>query len=230
MNGGRFAVTRRSSGVVSLRIATDSDPFMELGWAEEFAGALAALGADAEVRTIVLEGGEQYFSAGASRSALLAAGTVDPTLHSVGDVAEALLLLSVPVIAAAAGHAIGGGLLVALWCDALVLADSSLYGANFMAVGITPGLGATCAVPDAFGGPLGRELLYSGRLITGREIRDAGCPLSHAVRPRAEVLEGALAMARDFAEIPREHLALLKKALAEDRYDRLSRALVRERS
>lgn len=230
MSGPRFAVTPRSDGVVSVRIATDADPYLEPGWTDEFRSALAPLGQDAEIRAIVLEGGEQYFSAGASRGALLAAGAVDPTLRSVAGAAEALLLFPIPVIAAAAGHAIGGGLLIALWCDAAVLSEESLYGANFMAVGITPGMGATCAVPDAFGRLLGQELLYSGRLVTGREIRNACCPLSHAVRPRAEVLDHALSLAREFAESPRDNLVLLKSMLTEDRRDALSRALPRERA
>lgn len=229
MNESRFAVTPRSEGVVSVRVATDADPYLEQGWTDDFSRALAPIGADAEIRAIVLEGGEQYFSAGASRSALLAAGSVDPTLSSVAGAAEALLFLPIPVIAAAAGHAIGGGLLIALWCDAVVLADESLYGANFMALGITPGLGATYAVPDAFGRPLGQELLYTGRLLTGREIRDACCPISHAVRPRIEVLDQALSLARDFAEAPRDNLVLLKSALAEGRREALGRALLRER-
>lgn len=230
MNDSRFAVTRRSDGVVSVRIATDDDPYLEMGWTDEFRSALAPLGEDAEVRAIVLEGGEQYFSAGASRSALLGAGAVDPALRSVASAAEALVHLPIPVIAAAAGHAIGGGLLIALWSDAVVLSEESLYGANFMAVGITPGMGATYAVPDAFGRLLGQELLYSGRLVTGREIRDACCPLSPTVRPRVEVMDHALSLAREFAEAPRDTLVLLKNMLAEDRRDALSRALLRERA
>jgi enoyl-CoA hydratase/carnithine racemase len=141
-----------------------------------------------------------------------------------------LLDLPVPVVAAAAGHAIGGGLLVALWCDAIVLGEESLYGANFMALGFTPGMGATHAVPEAFGAPLGRELLWTGRLLTGREIRAASCPLSHAVRPRAQVMEQALMQAREIADAPRGTIVLLKRMLAASRREALERALRAEAS
>lgn len=223
-----FGVTPRGDGVVSLCICTDDHPYLETGWIESFADALARLAADTSVRAVVLEGGHRYFQAGASRAALLAARGAGPVAGYAAGAARALLALPVPVVAAAAGHAIGGGLVVALWCDAVVLAEESLYGANFMALGFTPGMGATHAVPEAFGEPLGRELLYTGRLLTGTEIRESHCPLSHAVRPRGEVLDRARRRAHEMVEAPRASIVLLKRALAGRRREALERAVLAE--
>jgi polyketide biosynthesis enoyl-CoA hydratase PksI len=225
-----FIVTARGDGVASLRIASDAEPYMESSWVAAFTTALAELAHDEAVRAVVLEGGDRYFVAGASRAALLESSSRADAMGYAAVAARALLALPVPVVAAAAGHAIGGGLLIALWCDVAVLAEEGLYGANFMALGFTPGMGATYAVPEAFGGPLGRELLFTGRLFTGREIRDACCPLSHAIRPRAQVLDHALARARAIAEAPRHTLVLLKQILAARRCDALERALSAEAS
>lgn len=223
---GRFAVTYHGDGIVSLRIATDRDRYFDQAWLQPFRAALAGLGTDHSVRVVVLEGGDVYFCAGASRDSLLA--SVAGTRTHAEQIPHLLLDLPVPIVAAMAGHAIGGGLVLGLWCDALVLGAESLYGVNFMALGFPPGMGSTFAIPEAFGAPLGRELLWSGRLMTGREIREACCPLSHAVHPRDEVFARALAIARDMAETPRESARVFKQQLASGRRARLDEALATE--
>jgi enoyl-CoA hydratase/carnithine racemase len=223
---GLFAVTPHGDCVVSLRIADDAVHHLDPEWLDPFLSRLATIGSDPSVRAVILEGGTQCFCAGASRDSLLA--SVTRARSYAARVPHALLDLPVPVVAAMAGHAIGGGLVLGLWCDAAVLAAESLYGANFMALGFTPGMGATCAVPEAFGAPLGRELLWTGRLMTGREIRDAGCPLSHAVVPRDEVFARALSLSRDCAATSRDAALRFKQQLAAGRRAGLEGALAAE--
>ena len=225
---GLFAVTPHDDGVVSLRIATDAQRHFDPAWVAGFLETLGVLGKDPAVRVVILESGAEYFSAGATRETLIQ--SFNTAQSYAARIPHALLALPVPVVAAMAGHAIGGGLLLGLWCDAVVLASESLYGANFMALGFTPGMGATYAVPEAFGAPLGRDLLWTGRLMTGREIRDACCPLSHAVLPRSAVSGRALAVARDLAAAPRDAGRLLKESLAVHRRASLEGALNAERA
>lgn len=228
MSRDQFAVTRHDGGVVSLCIATDEEPYLGPQWVEGFSSALAELTTDGATRVLILEGDGRYFSAGASRRALTDACAEEAFPSYASRAARALLAVPIPVIAAASGHAIGGGLLVALWCDVIALAEESLYGVNFMQLGFTPGMGATHAVPEAFGESLGREMLFSGRLLTGREIKEACCPLSHAVLPRTQLPGRAQSMAREIAEAPRESVALLKQNLAARRREALERALQAE--
>jgi enoyl-CoA hydratase/carnithine racemase len=227
---GPFVAESFGDGVCSLRVSSDRDPYMGQGWGARLMQVLHPLAQDPRVRAVVLAGGERHFSTGARREALLGVGAQSEFCEQVAQAARALLDLPVPVVAAMAGHAIGGGLLIGLWCDALVLAEEGLYGANFIALGFTPGMGATCAVPEAFGPALGRQMLLSGRLLTGRDIQAAACPLSHAVRPKAEVYETALALARDMADAPRAALVLLKQTLARPRIQALEQALAVERT
>lgn len=222
----RFALTFHGDGIVSLPIATDHDRYLDEAWLHSFSAALEALGEDESVRVVILEGGGRYFCAGASRDSLLA--SVAGAWTYAARIPHLLLDLPIPIVAAMAGHAIGGGLVLGLWCDGLVMSAESLYGANFMALGFPPGMGATFAVPEAFGASLGRELLWSGRLMTGREIRDACCPLSHAVHSRAEVFRRALALGREMAETPPDSARLFKRQLAVGRRARLGEALAAE--
>ena len=215
-------------GVATIQIATDDQPYMEESFADLLSVALRTATADRDVRVVVLIGGRRYFSAGASREALLRADPSDGVAAHVAAVPSALLDAPVPVVAAMVGHAIGGGLALGLWCDAARLAAESLYGANFIALGFTPGMGSTVALEEALGAPLARDLLLSGRLVTGAEIKGAGCPLAHAVLPRDEVGRAALQLAREMADAPRAALELLKATLASYRHDRLAAAQARE--
>jgi polyketide biosynthesis enoyl-CoA hydratase PksI len=224
-----FAVDTVDECISCLHIATDQDQYMGPLWVEGFTQALDRLGKNAQLRAVVLVGGKRVFSLGASREALLAAGNEETGVAEyAARAAHALLNLPVPVVAALEGHAVGGGLLIGLWSDALFMAEESLYGANFISLGFTPGMGATWAVQEAFGAALGREMLLTGRLLTGKSIRALGCPLSHAVRPRELVRETTLALAREIADAPRPALVLLKRTLSQPRMEALKRALAAE--
>jgi enoyl-CoA hydratase/carnithine racemase len=185
----------------------------------------AIAGLPADVRCVILRGGREIFNSGATR-----AGLVDyeqPITEYVGEIPRLLLEIPVPTVASMAGHAIGGGLLLGLWCDHIVMSEERLYGANFMALGFTPGMGATVALESAFGAMLAREMLYTGKLFTGAELRRRGAPLPH-VPPRAEVEDRARSLADDIAAVPPESARLLRRTFSERRLAQLESALKNE--
>lgn len=217
-------------GVVSLLVSTDDAPYLDPSFVEHFSAALAVIAADTSIRVVILAGEGRHFSAGASRESLIEARAKEGITLYTARLPRDLLALPVPTVAAMAGHAIGGGFALGLWCDLALLAEESLYGANFMALGFTPGMGSTVVLEEALGAPLARELLFTGRLVKGRELKAAGVPLSHAIVPRAEVGHRALAVARELAAVPREAAVLLKASLAGRRRERLDRALADEQA
>ncbi|HEV8713471.1 MAG TPA: enoyl-CoA hydratase-related protein [Candidatus Binatia bacterium] len=182
--------------------------------------AIAALPASA--RSVALLGGSKIFNSGATRASLLDSDC--PITEYARAIPRLLLEIPVPIVAGLAGHAIGGGLLLGLWCDQVVLAEECLYGANFMALGFTPGMGATVALEDALGAFLAREMLYTGRLLTGRELRARGALLPH-ILPKSEVEPWAVSLAREIAALPSASVRLLRRALTESRRTRLEAAL-----
>jgi len=58
-------------GIVSVRLASDDQPYIEADFMDRLAAAVAAVKDDASVRVVLLEGGSRYFCAGASRASLL---------------------------------------------------------------------------------------------------------------------------------------------------------------
>jgi polyketide biosynthesis enoyl-CoA hydratase PksI len=166
--------------------------------------------ANQEVRVVVVHGYDSIFCAGGTREQLL-------RLHEgqVSFDAEPIYRLfldcEVPVIAAMQGHALGGGLVIGLYADALVLAEESIYSSNFMKYGFTPGLGTTLIMPIKLGHALAAEMMLTARNYYGGELRQRGVPFP--VVKRKEVIPAALRMAQEIAEKPRTSLVLLKQKL-----------------
>jgi polyketide biosynthesis enoyl-CoA hydratase PksI len=117
----------------------------------------------------------------------------------------------IPVIAAMQGHGIGGGFVLGLFADFVILGRESMYTTNFMKYGFTPGMGATCIVSKKLGFSLAEELLLNAGQYRGAELEKRGVPFP--VLPRAEVLNYARQLARELAEKPRISLVALKDHL-----------------
>jgi polyketide biosynthesis enoyl-CoA hydratase PksI len=178
----------------------------------ELIAALADVGADRSVHAIVLAGRADVFCAGASRDMLRAIveGRVAPTDIMLP---RAILDLPVPVIAAMAGHAIGGGLALGLCADLVLIARESRYGASFMNMGFTPGMGMTQLFEHVLTRAVAHELLYTGEARRG----DAFTAGFNYILPRAEVLAKAIDLATRIAEKPRFALEALKRTLSQPR-------------
>jgi enoyl-CoA hydratase/carnithine racemase len=213
-------------GIVSLRLATDEDPYIEARFKDRLAAAVASLKDDAAARVVLLEGGDRYFCAGASRESLLRPDAGGEVPRYAAELPLLVLEIPVPTIAVMSGHAIGGGFALGLLSDLPLLAEESLYGMNFMALGFTPGMGSTVLLEDAMGPRAARELLFTGRMVKGRELKAAGFP---AVAPKADLRRRALDLAHEVAAAPREALLALKSMLAGRRRERLERAVAEER-
>jgi polyketide biosynthesis enoyl-CoA hydratase PksI len=184
---------------------------MSQAWGQAFLAALDEAAHWPQARVLLLSGLPEYFSTGATLSALkeLGGGCLSPSALDFG---RRLIGFPLPVIAVAEGHAIGGGFALLLSCDLAVISETSRYGANFMALGITPGMGMTRLLESAVGRATAHELLYSGELRRGRLY--AGTGAFNAVLPTGEVRPRALMLARAMVERPRDNLVHLKRALS----------------
>lgn len=177
----------------------------------ELLAALAQASTDERIHSLVLCGLPDVFCAGASRSMLasIVTGRIAPTDILLS---KAVLDLPIPVVAAMAGHAIGGGLALGLCADVIVLARESRYGASFMNMGFTPGMGITKLLEHVMSPALAAEILFSGEPRRGKDF--IGSTGVNYILPRAEVEDRALAVAARIAEKPRTSLLLLKRTMS----------------
>ncbi len=161
-------------------------------------------------KVVILTGYDSYFATGGTKEELLALQEGRMTFTDL-DIYSLALNCKVPVIAAMQGHGIGGGLVMGLFADFVILSRESIYSTNFMKYGFTPGMGATHIVPKKLGLSLGHEMLLNAQTYRGEQLGRRGAPFP--VLPRREVLNQACQTARQLAEKPRESLITLKEHL-----------------
>ena len=208
-----------SLGVVRISMRdVDGKNALSHEFVRQLMAAFAEVSRREDVKVVVLTGDGPYFCTGGTRETLLAIhekqfSFIDTDLYRVSIDCPA------PVIAAMQGHAMGGGLVLGLGADISILAAERIYAANFMSYGFTPGMGATCILPDRLGDSLAREMLLSGLGYRGIALRERGIPLR--VLPCDEVLDHAENIAKEMAKSPRVALQALKKHLLQPLLARL---------
>ena len=186
-------------GVITLN-RPDNRNSMTPELLDAFAVACAAARGDRDIRVLVVTGTGKCFSSGADFKATLQRdGSAAPHERSYAMYEPFLSLLdvAVPVIGALNGHAVGGGFGLALVCDLRVGAEDAKYGANFVRLGLAPGMAISYLLPRLVGVARANELLLAGRLVEGREAAALGI-LNRAV-PAAQVMPVAMELAREIA-------------------------------
>jgi enoyl-CoA hydratase len=114
------------------------------------------------------------------------------------------LRLSKPVIAAIAGHAVAGGLELALWCDLRVAEADAVLGVFCRRWGVPLIDGGTVRLPRLIGAGRAMDLILTGRPVGAQEAERIGL-VNRVVAP-GESLAAARALAAELARFPQECL------------------------
>lgn len=172
--------------------------------AEELADAFRAFEADDEARAAVLTGAGGYFCAGADLKAF--AERRGNRLSSDGDgpMGPSRMRLSKPVIAAIAGHAVAGGLELALWCDLRVMERDAVLGVFCRRWGVPLIDGGTVRLPRLIGLSRALDLILTGRPVGSEEALAMG--LVNRVTAPGESRAAAEALAEGIARFPQRCL------------------------
>jgi enoyl-CoA hydratase len=168
--------------------------------AEELAEAVRAFEADEGARVAVLYGDHGVFCAGADLGAMAKGAPNRVALDGDAPMGPSRMVPKKPVIAAIEGHAVAGGLELALFCDLRVAADDAILGVFCRRWGVPLIDGGTVRLPRVVG--LGRalDLILTGRAVDAREAHAMG--LVDRVVPKGTARESAEALARTIAAFP----------------------------
>jgi enoyl-CoA hydratase len=168
--------------------------------AEELAQAFRDFEADDAAHVAVLFGDGGTFCAGADLKAMSAGqpNRVAPT----GDapMGPTRFLLRKPVIAAVAGHAVAGGLELALWCDLRVCEEDAVFGVFCRRWGVPLIDGGTVRLPRLIGLSRALDLILTGRAVQADEALAIG--LTNRVVPRGQARAAAEQLAAELAALP----------------------------
>jgi enoyl-CoA hydratase len=171
------------------------------------ADAMRRFEADDALAVAVVTGADGTFCAGNDLKSMREPGAPRaPRVAPDGDgpVGPTRMLLSKPVIAAVEGHAVAGGLELALWCDLRVAAEDAVFGVYCRRWGIPLMDGGTVRLARMIGHSFALDMLLSGRGVSGEEALRMG--LANRLAPKGEALPQALALAREIAALPQAAL------------------------
>jgi len=167
-----------------------------------------------DLRVLVIRGESgSVFCAGDDLAELVAMDVVqvrDFLIRAQGTFTR-LEALPIPVVAAVEGHALGGGLELALACDLILASSGAVLGLPETNLGVIPGLGGTIRLPRRVGLGRAKELVYSGRLVQADEAKHIG--LVEAVYSAEEFDGKVLEFAQFLASKSPVALSLAKSTL-----------------
>jgi enoyl-CoA hydratase/carnithine racemase len=200
-------------GVADVRLTRpEKRNAIDLAMLDALIAAGEALHDDSTLRAVVLSGEGRSFCAGLDVSVFQGLGGKNGV--GGGSFADAALArrpggmasvaqrsvtvwtnLPIPVIAAVHGHALGGGLQLALGADIRIVAPDAQLAVLEMRWGLIPDMSGSQLLPDLVGRDVAKELTFTGRMVSGEEARRLGLATRLSETPR----EDALALAREIA-------------------------------
>jgi enoyl-CoA hydratase len=166
--------------------------------------AFRAFDADDALSVAILTGAGGAFCAGADLKALAEGQSrtrvTEQGLNTLGPMGPTRLRLSKPVIAAIEGHAVAGGMELALWCDLRVAAENATFGIYCRRFGVPLVDQGTIMLPRLIGHSRAMDLILTGRPVSAGEAFAIG--LVNRLTPEGQALAHAVALAKEIAAFP----------------------------
>ena len=183
--------------------------------AEALSAAFRDFDADRTAAVAVLHGEGGVFCAGADLQSVgtPAGNRVVAVGEGDGPMGPTRLRLGKPVVAAVAGHAVAGGLELALWCDLRVAEEEAVFGVFCRRWGVPLIDGGTVRLPRLIGTSRAMDLVLTGRPVGAAEALDIG--LVNRVVPAGQSREAAESLAHALARLPQRCLREDRLALLE---------------
>ena len=168
--------------------------------AQALADVFRRFDGDGTQHVAVLAGAGGTFCAGADLKGIASGRGNRLSETGDGPMGPTRMLLSKPVIAAVEGHAVAGGLELALWCDLRVAARDAMFGVYCRRFGVPLVDGGTIRLPRLIGHSHALDLILTGRGVSGGEALRIG--LANRLVETGAAVESALELARQLAGLP----------------------------
>ena len=168
--------------------------------AEELADAWRAFDADDDAKVGVFCGEETGFCAGADLKAVATGAGNRAAPDGDGPMGPSRMVLSKPVIGAITGHAVAGGLELALWCDMRIAEEDAVLGVFCRRWGVPLIDGGTVRLPRLIGMGHAMDMILTGRPVGAEEALAMG--LVNRVVARGQARTAAIELAKGLARFP----------------------------
>jgi enoyl-CoA hydratase/carnithine racemase len=209
----RFVTLEVADGVGTIRLDRPKMNALDIAMQDQLHEVADEAAARADVRAVVIYGGERVFAAGADIKEMQAMSYTDMVARggALQAAFTAVARIPKPVVAAVTGYALGGGCELALCADIRIAADNAKLGQPEILLGLIPGAGGTQRLPRLVGPSKAKDLIFTGRMVDAEEALRIG--LVDTVVPAEEVYPTALAWAAKLAAGPAWALRAAKEAI-----------------
>lgn len=210
---GEFVRLEVEGAVATIRLDRPKMNAINGQLTEELRAVAVEVRDRADIRAVVLYGGERVFAAGADIKEMSSLGYADMLTWGTAlqEALKVVARLPKPVVAAVTGYALGGGFELALTADFRVLGDNAKVGVPEIQLGVIPGAGGTQRLTRLVGPAKAKGMVFTGRHVGAQEALALG--IADAVVPAAEVYAAAREMAERYAAGPAVALRAAKQAI-----------------
>ncbi|HJP51302.1 MAG: crotonase/enoyl-CoA hydratase family protein [Pseudomonadales bacterium] len=168
--------------------------------AKLLADAFRQFNGNDEQKVAILTGADGTFCAGADLTAVSTSKGNRVGIEGDGPMGPTRMLLNKPVIAAVEGHAVAGGLELAVWCDLRVAATDAVFGVYCRRWGVPLVDGGTVRLTRLLGQSHALDLILTGRGVSGDEAKQMG--LANRLTAKGEALNAAVTLAKELCKFP----------------------------
>ena len=213
MASAEFVTLEVADGIGPIRLSRPPMNALNRQLQEEIRGCALEAGARADVRAVIVYGGEKVFAAGADIKEMSSIGYNDMAsrAHELSGSFSAVAAIPKPTIAAITGYALGGGYELALCCDFRIAGDNAKVGQPEILLGIIPGAGGTQRLARLVGPAKAKDIVYTGRFVGAEEALAIG--MVDVVVGPDDVYDTAMQMAEKFSRGPAAALRAAKAAI-----------------
>ena len=210
---GEFVRLEVEDGVGTIRIDRPKMNALNVQVQEEIREAAQEAATRADVRAVIVYGGERVFAAGADIKEMAEMSYTDMVERSGGlqSAFTAVAKIPKPVVAAVTGYALGGGCELALCADVRIAGEGATLGQPEILLGIIPGAGGTQRLTRLVGPSAAKDIIFTGRFVKADEALRLG--LVDRVVADDQVYAEALAWARQFSRAAAYALRAAKESI-----------------
>ncbi|MDF3839926.1 enoyl-CoA hydratase/isomerase family protein [Cupriavidus basilensis] len=212
----KIVITERDGPVLIVRLSNpENRNSLTSALREQIGDAVALAERDRTVRSVFLTGDGPTFCSGGDLNMLKTACDPWPVhrrFRGLGRWLTPLITLDKPVVVGVNGHAVGGGMGLALTGDVLIAGESAKFMSGFFRLGAIPDIGMMYHLPRLIGMARAKDFLFSGASMTAQQAAELG--LVSRVVPDAELREAGLREAQRLADGPAEVMGLAKILMA----------------
>ncbi|MDH6114700.1 enoyl-CoA hydratase/carnithine racemase [Kitasatospora sp. MAP12-15] len=209
----RFVTLDVENAVGTIRLARPPMNALDAAMQDQLKEVAEEAAARADVRAVVIYGGEKVFAAGADIKEMQRMSYTDMVQRggALQDAFTAVARIPKPVVAAVTGYALGGGCELALCADIRIAGENAKLGQPEILLGLIPGAGGTQRLARLVGPAKAKDLIFTGRMVRADEALRIGL-VDHVV-PADEVYSAALDWAGRLAGGPAWALRAAKEAV-----------------